>query len=128
MYLERVSCCGLREAEDVGVHETPEEALQDLCANASTADPYGRSEANQLFQPSLGGFSHIVFTGAAATSRRTYADKLAAYIRRHKLGAVTTARKARNPNSGNILGVYVWTVNRRVLAAWYKKHPINEED
>lgn len=129
MDLERLTCCGLREALGISGYDTAEEMLTALCHNEGTPRLSMYAPTPSLFAESSGGFSHIVFTDAARSPRtRTSGDKLASYIRRYRLGSVSAARKARNPNSGNILGVYVWTVNRKALAKWYTTHPYKEED
>lgn len=45
--------------------------------------------------------------------------RLAAYIRKHKLGSVTGGSVHRNPNSGNPLRVWLWALDREAIRKWY---------
>lgn len=64
---------------------------------------------------------YAVFTQAG--KKRTYGKKFAALIRRENLGEVmqATTKSVKNPNSGNILKAWIWTVNHKNLKAWAQK-------
>ncbi len=64
---------------------------------------------------------YAVFTQAG--SRRSYGKKFAALITSAKLGTVVQATKktVKNPNSGNILKAWLWTVNHNALQKWAQK-------
>lgn len=59
----------------------------------------------------------IVFSAAKRTLKggRTYGDELAAYIRAHNLGTVSTGGWALNPNTRHYIKVWAWNVNVREL-------------
>ena len=65
---------------------------------------------------------YAVFTQAGKNA--TYGKKFAALIRREKLGEVVqaTTKTVKNPNSGNILKAWVWTVNYPALKKWAVKY------
>jgi hypothetical protein len=62
------------------------------------------------------GISGIVaFTD---TVDRGYGKALAEYIEKHKLGEVTRHGPVENPNSGNEIEAWYWTVDHKALRAW----------
>jgi hypothetical protein len=64
---------------------------------------------------------YAVFTQAG--TRKTYGKKFAALIKKENLGEVVqaTTKSVKNPNSGNVLKAWIWTVNHRNLRAWAQK-------
>ncbi len=61
---------------------------------------------------------YAVFTQAG--SRRTYGKRFAALIAKEGLGEVVqaTTKTVKNPNSGNVLKAWIWTVNHTALKKW----------
>lgn len=59
----------------------------------------------------------IVFTDAV---RNRNGSRLARYIRRQKLGKVTSSSVAYNDNSGNDIQAWVWAVDYGALGRWAK--------
>lgn len=54
----------------------------------------------------------------------TKGKELANFIEKNKLGTITIAPRARNPNSGNIITTFMWKVNELYFFEWAKKnHP-----
>lgn len=106
-------CCGLREINGLGAYDpakrkpkTPEEHIADMWhpIYMTSADyPAGRTN-----------WRYAIFTQAHHPEMpcTPYGEEFAAYIRAHELGEVieTTGRHI-NPNSGNVLKVWVWTVD-----------------
>lgn len=96
-------CCGLREAGGLSHSRTPTEALKEFWEETRTikhewsSGPVRRNK-----------FRYVIFSG---TSRGKYAEKLKAHIEANKLGEVISTGYHKNPNSGNQLQVYVWTVD-----------------
>lgn len=77
------------------------------------ADPY---PANPLFQ--------YIFTGVVKEGHtvKTYGPRLAAYIRRNRLGKVTTGPAHNNPNhKDHWIRTYIWAPNRAKLFSWFKR-------
>lgn len=53
---------------------------------------------------------------------------LARHIKKHKLGAVVTPKKARNPNSGKYIEVFIWTVDWTALAEHVRENEGRESE
>lgn len=46
---------------------------------------------------------------------------VAAYVEKYKLGVIVKMRPTRNPNSENMLTMWVWTVNKKnFLSYWHQ--------
>jgi hypothetical protein len=90
--LRRMDCCGVQEL--VGVNQRgPEGILRDF------------------YEQRFGGFyrgAYVIFTGSSTC---VGAKKLAAYIEENGLGEVVTLPKRVNPNSGNRIKPYLWSVD-----------------
>lgn len=99
MYFNYPACCGIRE-------------IADLSRAASA-----RVAFNQYYTLVVdhGAFHrYVMFTQANrldAARRVTYGERFTAYIRKHNLGAVIETEENINPNSGNLLKVWIWTVD-----------------
>lgn len=129
--IRETHCCGLGDMDGLQYH-----------------DDMGDDEYNAGLLPSpedcvmSAWYERLAFvTFAQATFRTSLLDsdeaiafykvanrqgwKLAAYIRKHKLGTIVGGRKAVNPNSGNDLRVWLWTINRPALERWNKARPSN---
>lgn len=70
------------------------------------------------------GHAYAVFTDH--TNGKTYGKALAKYIKENGLGTVTAMRSKMNPNSGNVIKLYVWTVNRQAMTKWGAAPPKGE--
>lgn len=60
--------------------------------------------------------AHYVFSEAVSPYglvNRKYGEEFMAYILKNKLGTVVKSTTRRNPNSGNNLTIYTWTVSPR---------------
>ena len=57
-----------------------------------------------------------------APHSKPYGENFAAFILKHKLGAVVGTGFAVNPNTNNPLQTWVWTVDHAALAAWKKTY------
>ena len=108
-YLNQGDCCGLREISGIARCSGPEKALENLAKG-------------MLYDSS---WRHAVFTQAG--TRSTYGEKFKAYILKEKLGTVVESETKVNPNSGNKLKAYVWTVDWRRMKGWMKRHKIERE-
>jgi hypothetical protein len=93
-YEHYLACCGVRELADIRASIFPENALEAL-DHTKTA--------------------FVVFTDVAPYE---YGVSLAAYIRKRKLGTVVTMIPKKNPNSGNRLKVWLWSIDQKKWAAW----------
>lgn len=103
--INNTSCCGLDEIANI-YDELPIESLLRACEEDMDTPFY-------------------FFTG---TPSEKGVEALKEYIIKNKLGSVLETKRRVNPNSGNRLKVYVWEVNRRSLAKWYKTNKVKLDD
>jgi hypothetical protein len=111
--LDANGCCGVREFHGIS-QGTPTQIIKDFATLAE--DPYNDSD----------NFAHVFFTQAG--KRTTYGTRLAEYIKRLDLGSVVSTPVETNPNSGNPLKMFVWTVNWKALREKYPLPPQEAED
>lgn len=80
---------------------------------------HGRGDRYDDDRDSL--WRYAVFTQAGTGA--TYGRKFAALIKKENLGEVVqaTTKTVTNPNSGNVLKAWLWTVNHKNLRAWAQK-------
>lgn len=116
MGLRRFSCCGVKELSGISDHANPLAVLQRYVAEVRTM--YNRPKGGRfMFTP---GGAHMFFTQAG--NGVVYGENLAAYIEKNELGTIIRSPGRVNPNSGNNLIVFLWTLNQKNLKAWVKKH------
>lgn len=70
-------------------------------------------------------FTTMIFSGVV---ENRYAGNLSRLIKRAKLGEVMCTNPKVNPNSDNVIGVYIWTVDKVALSRWYKRNRKEYED
>jgi hypothetical protein len=97
--LRNMSCCGAVEITNLSDSLKGEEAFAEFCK-------------------ALRGkrFRFVVFTQATDWGRSTYGSNFAAYIQRNGLGEVVRSGAGTNPNSGNYLIMWTWTVNWQAVS------------
>ena len=61
-----------------------------------------------------------VFTGVTSHDS-VYGQRLADYILKNKLGTIVTSVSKRNPNSGNMIQIWTWGVDKEALIKWWHK-------
>ena len=112
-YLNDLDCCGVRELSGIRDHRTPEKTLRDAFEGYEGELDDGKKCLNL-------NFCHIIFTDVVGY-RPTYGDFLAQYIEANGLGVVTFSVVRKNPNTGNQLRVWVWSLPRTegVITKWY---------
>lgn len=110
MFVTReIACCGMREIGSLSAHRSPEEAMKAFAGQTL--------KTHQNFRYVI--FSEAVYRPAA--NRRGYGRAFAAFIRSEKLGKVSTTGWNVNPNSGNNLKAWIWTVDWTALQKWASK-------
>lgn len=70
------------------------------------------------------GYGYMFFS---TTSPSSSGHNLAAYITKYNLGAITKMRPIRNGNTGHMLTMWVWTVNKRNFKTFCSKEGFLEE-
>lgn len=101
-YLKETECCGLREIDDLSLTK-PATSMIQICYD--------------FFESMDSAF--IVFTGV---TKELYGRKFKKFILDNKLGTVIETESKRNPNSGNRIKTWIWTVNITKLKSWFKKN------
>lgn len=108
-----MQCCGLREIDGLKDDRTPAMAMEEFAKEhyliRNTWDNRLRDHKN---------FRFVIFSQAGASS--TYGDAFAAYIREKELGEVVETGRHTNPNSGNILKAFIWTVDHVRVKSWWR--------
>lgn len=84
--------------------------VRDFLEKISPHTPYLGAEMRRRDK-----FRFVIFTDI---NKRTYGSRLAAYIVEHKLGDVIETGQHKNPNSRNMVRVWVWTLDHRALKLW----------
>ena len=119
MNLRSTSCCGLGEMSGISYHSnysnkrgipTPKDVLTSLCLATQRSDFYHKK--------TLRTKAFYIFTGV--TRRAVYGERLATYILENKLGEISTIKARKNANSGNMIQVWTWGVNKTNLEKWWK--------
>ena len=131
--LQNVACCGIKEISGLSNHRTPELALKDFVAQV-----YRSGNARGGWQPGIGTgdltktilpkivaftprFRYAIFSQAGVQAK--YGVTFAKFIEDNKLGKVVRADSKfhKNPNSGNMLTAWIWTLDEKAIDAWLKE-------
>jgi hypothetical protein len=112
-------CCGVRELAGIGEGNSSEFILRSFCNEVYTNALFNEHQDITEGNEDRGNFAHVFFTQAGVG--KTYGENLASYIQRHGLGNVVATPSMLNPNSGNNLKMWVWTVNWKTTAEWAKE-------
>lgn len=103
--LENTRCCGIGELHRVESSRSAKDKVLDA------AEAWFEDDAKGAF---------IFFSVTASYKRK--GTELAAYIKKHNLGTVHKTRPTINSSTSNILTMYVWTVNKKTLQAFWEKN------
>lgn len=108
--LESTECCGIRELNNIMECSTAREAVVDA--------------AEEWYENGKDG-AYIFFS---TTNESRIGHAIAIYIEKYKLGVVHKTHPTRNPNSENMLTMWVWTVNKANFQAfWHKTRRYKKE-
>lgn len=105
MYVDGISCCGVGEIDGLGDCEDAAHAMSSLLRdNGVPRQPF------------------VIFTQATSRANVTsYGNRFRAYILKHKLGTVLASAGKVNPNSGNHVKVFLWTVHKGNMQKYFTK-------
>lgn len=121
MNLRTMSCCGMRDLSGLSAHRTAKDAMIEFvrtsCPNAS----YYNWDTRKCEKLRRLNFSHVIFSEANDELYR-YGESFATYIRRNKLGTVIASERRVNPNSGNRVKFWVWTLHKQNLVNWANRN------
>lgn len=125
--LTTLSCCGIKEIHGIGDCSTPEEALKTFMVQHSPSNKW-RSDSTEACLYIFSGVVRERGTknnydqDAGLVTDTTYGPKLAAYIRKHKLGQVTSGPKRVNLNHKlHTIQAWFWAPNWEALKKWNKE-------
>ena len=105
MSLEELSCCGIREFD--GLVTSPQSNVKEMIKNWLNEKENGSP------------YTFILFSDIHTTTRGINTAK---YIKNNKLGSIKETRKKRNPNTGNILKIWIWAINEKTTRQWAKQN------
>lgn len=108
---EMQGCCGIIELIGLERGKEPE-----LVAAVAQKAGLGNGDTHEIF-PSKHNL--YAFTDA---STRGYGRKLAAYIRKHRLGVLAASPVCINPRHNSRVQGWFWKINRARLRAWANKN------
>mgnify|MGYP001598676929 CR=1 FL=1 len=118
--LESQGCCGMDEL--VGIeHSTPAETIKDVLERYLND---GETDV-PLFVYS--GVAKDTKSKRANHAHGGYGEALTAYIKKHKLGTVVVSKAGINPNTGNKIKAWIWTVNNKKMLAYAKAKGIKAD-
>lgn len=95
------TCCGVGDLD--GMNQSPQSILRDVGERFVERNEYVPFYTFTDVKPYAGAL------------------RLARYIRKNKLGTIIRSHEKRNPNSGNMLRVWIWETNKRNFIKWYNK-------
>jgi hypothetical protein len=111
-------CCGLAEIHKLCDDKTPKDSMENVAPEIVDRDEIEGGLEYQQFKNS-NGYEFVVFTDHL---KMTKGEAFRKYIKDQKLGSVHASRAKLNPNTGNLVKIYLWSVNRRKLFQWCKKN------
>jgi len=121
MTIRQLSCCGLRELSGLQGPDSPRMKMKEFIrTSCPRSGRYDFRSGRYSYVGSL-RFSHVIFS-EARDGAGDYGERFAAFIRRNKLGDVVASLRRVNPNSGNQVKCWVWTLNKPNLMAWANKN------
>ena len=128
-------CCGIKELTGIA-YQPPKQVIQDFCFQRTAPDIIApgyesrpdveAQRAREVLTNNKFGCAFVLFTQAYLRDTGIgYGDTLKSYIEEQSLGEVSVAGKERNPNSGNIVTIYLWKVDHAALFTWWEKNPVS---
>lgn len=116
-YIENLECCGIKEIVEIGEtfqrYENISIVIKNVCDKRYSETTKGHS-AFYVFSDIIDADDDDWKMNAGIALKK--------YISSKNLGTTIETTKKVNPNSGNTLKVWIWTVNNKNLLAWYKKN------
>lgn len=108
-----LQCCGIKE---IG-------GLRTVGNSAGTFDGFERELRTFISTYSNGNVTnaYFIFSAVEAGGVPRYGEAFTAFILKNNLGMVQETTVNKNPNSGNMLRVYLWTIDQPKLKDWYAK-------
>lgn len=109
---EGIDCCGIREIVGVQNIKNIERFVLEMADKYFCEDPkYDHLPAFIFFSTIKGENGHA----------------LRKFIEKNKLGEVLQTRPRKNLNTGNMLTMWTWGINKKSLKLWWVKNIINTD-
>lgn len=115
MQLTHLGCCGVKEVTGLSQEKSAPQAMRNLAKQTWSATCMGERLGERIPAP-YERFRYLIFTQALTDA--VYGINFAAFIRKNRLGEVIETDFNRNPNSGNLVKVWVWTVDHEACKRW----------
>lgn len=138
----RLECCGIQELFDLSEMKLTQKgaiaAMREIKSNLTEDAHYDAYYDWNTCQTERGDWCDEVFhcpaffiysqagTPTDITGRGAYGDYFTSFIIEEGLGTVQMSEPALNENSGNLVRVYLWTVNQDAFKAWNGKRAKKE--
>lgn len=131
--IDRFECCGLAEIDGISYagykgKDGPKRTVIDLFCDTEERwnnDTQDYDDILVLDESDDLRAAAFIFTQASSTKKpQGYGYDLKAYIEREGLGTVVVAAPGANPNTGNIIHTFVWTLDERGIVKWAKRNKI----
>lgn len=116
MHLIGMNCCGVREIALLREIRNPESAMKEFLRQIAP-EPYYCYAGEGMRRRDK--FRYVIFT---ATKTGKYGTRFAKLIEDEKLGTLISTDYNKNPNTGHLVKVWVWTVDHEALKAWKAKN------
>lgn len=107
-FLVETECCGIRQLEGIQGN-----SAELNCAQAAEGWFGGDLDGAFIFFSAVRGYDE--------------GKELTGYIRKNKLGKVFKTDALRNPNSGNMLTMWVWQVDKISFKRWWNNKNQNDD-
>lgn len=109
---ERIHCCGIREWDDIENIESIPEAMLELAE-----DIFGKDASSPL--PAFIFFSTTEGSSGAGLQK---------FISENGLGEIIRMRPRKNPNTGSMITMWTWGINKKTFKLWWMKSLVENSD
>lgn len=120
----------MREIGNLSTFRKPADALLVLCGNHWSSP---LSVTNLDVDREDEKYPFVIFTAMVEDEDGEkidppYGENFAAYLREHSLGEVLETPVRFNPNSGNKIKAWIWSINHANLRDWFTKEKKKYDD
>jgi hypothetical protein len=132
--IHHMECCGVKELADLSDYPLTDAGARRFLSTIIDEHLTEAPHRHQVYDYPAGEYRYedvpekrhapafFIFTQAGTATdpngRTAYGDHFKEWIEAQKLGTVIVTEPNLNENSGNLVKVYVWTVNRDAFLAW----------
>lgn len=118
-------CCGVVELDAISYSKSPIDIfiniIDDYYCDPGIDEAEIKHYAENVVDDKFSA-AHAIFTQASRTRKKSgYGFNLARYVEKNNLGTVIASAPAKNPNTGNYIVTFVWTINHKELVRYLTK-------